>query len=122
MNEKLIYIASQYNDKTSGDKLRNTHISLDAATELYEKSNHKLVPYPPLWTHYLDERMDYLKYPPRSNEYWYAFDNAIIPKCDGLIKLTKQGESKGADAEEVLAKSLGIPVFYSIEDCIKEML
>ena len=116
-NEKLIYIASKYSDINSGAKLKNTHVSFDAAIELYEKSNHQLVPYPPLWTHFLDERMDYLGYPPRPNEYWYAFDNVIVPRCDSMIKLTKTGVSKGADAEEDLFKKLGKPVYYSIMDC-----
>ena len=118
MTEKLVYIASKYNDKTAGAKLRNTHISFDAARELYSKSNHQLVPYSPLWTHFLDERMDYMGDPPRDNPFWYAFDNVIIPKCDALIKLTKDGESTGADNEEILAKKLGIPVYYSINECI----
>ncbi len=118
MNEKLAYVASKYHTDTAGGKLKNTHISIDAAIEVYEKSKHNIVPYPPLWTHFMDERMDYLGMTPRPNEYWYAFDNVIIPKCDLMVKLTKMGESKGADMEEVLAKKLGIPVFYSIDEMI----
>lgn len=117
---KLIYIASKYNDPSHGQKLANTHKSFDAARILYEKSDHMLVPYSPLWTHFLDERMEYLGDPPKPNAYWYEFDNVIIPKCDGLLKLTKMGESKGADAEEILAKSLDIPVYYSMEQILDE--
>jgi len=122
MTEKLVYIASKYNDKTAGAKLANTHISFDAARELYKKSNHQLVPYCPLWTHFLDERMDYLRDDPRSNEFWYAFDNVIVPKCDAMLKITKQGESTGADNEEILAKKLGIPVFYSVDEIVENYL
>jgi len=118
----LVYIASKYSAETSGERLRNTHISIDAADELYQKSGRKIVPYPPLWTHYMDERRDYLGKSKMENEEWYAYDNAIIPKCDAMIKLTAHGVSHGADEEEKLAIKLGIPVYYSIDECIGAML
>lgn len=116
----LVYIASKYNDNTAGAKLSNTHVSFDAAIELYKQSKHELVPYSPLWTHFLDERMDYLREPKMENADWYEFDNVIIPKCDKLLKLTALGVSKGADMEEVLAKKLGIPVYYSMAEIIND--
>lgn len=115
---KLVYIASKYNAPFTGARLRNVHINFDAAAEMYMASHHELVPYSPLWTHFLDERMMYTDNTTRSNEYWYEFDNAIIPKMDALLKLTKPGESKGADMEEVLAHKLKIPVFYSIMEIL----
>ena len=116
---KMVYIASKYNEPSSGARLQNTHINFDFAIELYTRSKHELVPYSPLWTHFLDERMQYLKMGERENEFWYEFDNAIIPKMDAMLKVTKWGESKGADAEEVLAEHLKIPVFYTMEQILK---
>lgn len=115
----MVYIASKYHELTTGGRLRNVHKSFDAAKELYQRSEHNLVPYSPLWTHFLDERIMYTDSTTRSNEWWYAFDNSIIPKMDALLKLTKPGESKGADLEEQLANSLKIPVFYSIEEILQ---
>jgi len=37
-----------------------------------------------------------------------------ITVCDCVLRL--EGESPGADAEVVLAKKKGIPVFYSIDE------
>lgn len=115
---KMVYIASKYNEPSSGARLRNTHIQLDMAANLYMSSHHELVPYAPTWTHYLDERMMYTDNTQRANEYWYEFDNAILPKMDAVLKLTKPGESKGADMEEVLAHKLGIPVFYTLGEIL----
>lgn len=115
----LVYIASKYNEKTTGAKLRNTHISIDAGIELYKKSNHKHIPHCPLLTHWIEERMDYNGEPPRENEFWYEYDNQIIPLCGALIKLTKPGESKGADMEEQLANKLEIPVYYSVDEFLE---
>ena len=63
--------------------------------------------------------MDYLGYPKRPNSYWYDYDNLIIPICDGLLKISKDGESKGADAEEALAVKLGKPVYHSVEEVLE---
>lgn len=60
--------------------------------------------------------MDYLGMPPRENEFWYAFDNLIIPKCDAVFKFSKDGESRGADAEEKLAKELGLILYHNFDE------
>lgn len=121
-NEKLVYIAGKYYEKSIGARLFNTHKMIDAGIELYIKSNKKLVPYIPTWTHWMEERMDYLKYPERPNEFWYAFDDVFLPKCDALVKICDLGISKGADLEEKLAKKLNIPVYYSIKEILEKEL
>lgn len=117
-NKMIVYLAYKYNAPSDGERLRNTDYVIDKAIEIYERSGHKMYPHIPHLTHYIEKRMDYLGYPARPNEYWYDFDNLILPKCDILLKLSKDGESKGADAEEQLAKSLGIPVVYSIVELL----
>lgn len=115
---KIVYVAGKYYEKTIGARLSNTHKCIDIAIELYEKSNKTLIPYVPVWTHWMEERMDYLRYPERPNEYWYAFDDNFLPKCDLFLKTCDKGISKGADQEEELAKRLGIPVYYSLNSIL----
>jgi len=55
----LVYIASKYNAPTTGEKLHNTHISIDAGIELYKRTNHKHIPHCPLLTHWVEERMEH---------------------------------------------------------------
>lgn len=115
---KLIYVAGKYWEPTIGARLANTHKIIDVGIEIYEKSNKTLVPYIPVWTHWMEERMDYLRYPERPNEYWYAFDDNFLPKCDAFIKTCGLGISKGADQEEILAKKLNIPTYYSVNSLL----
>jgi len=114
----IIYVAGKYNAPTTGEKLFNVHKAMDVGIRLYEESEHKIYPSVPHLTHWVEERMDYLGYPSRENSYWYQFDNLIIPKCDGLLKISKDGESKGADAEQALAEKLGIPVYRTVEEVL----
>ena len=113
-SEIIIYIAGKYYAKTVGERLKNTHKAIDWGIKIYnEKGHYPLIPHT---THWIEERMDYLGMPPRENEFWYAFDNIIIPKCDAIFKFSKDGESKGADAEEKLAKKLGLIMYKSFDD------
>jgi len=109
----IIYIAGKYNAPTTGEKLKNTHKAMDIGVEVYKMGHYPVIPH---LTHWLEERMDYNGEPPRQNEWWYNFDNLIIPKCDALLKISKPGESKGADLEEQLAEKLGLKVYYNIHD------
>ena|SRR3990167_1838591 len=113
----IIYIGGKYNAPTDGERLFNTHKVIDFGIKIYEKGHYPVIPH---LTHWIEKRMDYLGYPPRPNSYWYAFDNLIIPACQGFIKISKDGESKGADAEEVLAKKLGLKIFKTLEDIPNE--
>ena len=109
----IIYIAGKYNAPSTGEKLFNTHKAMDVGIEVYKKGHYPIIPH---LTHWLEERIDYNNEPPRENNYWYGFDNLIIPKCDGILRICKEGESKGADAEVALAKRLHLHVFDSFED------
>jgi len=115
----IIYVAGKYNAPTDGERLYNTNQAIDVAIALYEGSDHKIYPMVPHLTHWIEKRMDYRKMNSRENSYWYQFDNLIIPKCDGMLKISKDGESKGADAEEALAIKLGLPIYHSVEEVLK---
>lgn len=103
--EKLkVYIASPY---TIGNQLENTHRQIHVAEILM---NNGIVPFTPLFTHYHHELH------PRSNESWLEWDFEWLKLCDCVLRL--DGESRGADEEEKYAKSLGIPIFYDINELI----
>jgi len=54
---------------------------------------------------------------PRPLEFWYAYDVALLRRCDALYRLP--GASTGADAEVVYAEALGIPVITD-RDALRE--
>ena len=109
----IIYIAGKYGAPTDGEKLKNTNKAIDVAIKVYKLGHYPLVPH---LTHWIEKRMDYNGEPPRENDYWYTFDNLIIPKCDGILRICPEGLSKGADAEMEYAKRLNLQVFDTIED------
>lgn len=51
---------------------------------------------------------------PRPYQDWIKIDLEWVKKCDCLLRL--EGESKGADGEVELAKSLNKPIFYNETD------
>ena len=51
---------------------------------------------------------------PRKYQEWLDYDNQWIPVCDAIYRLP--GASNGADLEIKLAVSLGIPIFYSMDE------
>lgn len=51
---------------------------------------------------------------PNPYEIWMKWDLEWLRQCHALLRL--HGSSHGADREERLARDLGIPVFYSVEE------
>ncbi|MBS1663051.1 MAG: DUF4406 domain-containing protein [Bacteroidetes bacterium] len=49
-----------------------------------------------------------------SEEILYPVAARLITKCDAVVRL--EGASKGADEDVRLAKELGLPVYYNVED------
>jgi hypothetical protein len=49
-------------------------------------------------------------------EPWLTMDLEIVRRCDAVVRLP--GDSSGADGEVAHAKSLGLPVFESVAECI----
>ena len=99
---KKVFISSPY---TIGDVALNVRIQLDVSDKLLSLG---YIPYTPLLSHF--QHM----VNPRSYEDWLKLDFEWLKVCDCVLKLL--GESKGADKETELAKQLGIPVFYSIQE------
>ena len=99
-----VYIAGPY---TKGDIAVNVKTMMDIANALIEKG---FAPFVPLYSHF--QHMAH----PQPYEVWTTLDLEWVKCCDCLLRIP--GESKGADAEVEYAKSLGIPVYYDVEDII----
>jgi hypothetical protein len=100
-----IYIASPY---TVGDVAVNVKNQMDAAAKLMDAG---FAPFVPLYSHF--QHMAH----PRPYTVWTALDNEWVEACDCLLRLP--GESKGADEEVKLAESLGLPIYYSVQEAIE---
>ena len=100
-----VYIASPY---TVGDPAVNVKRQIDVTDILL---NHGFSPYTPLYAHF--QHMVH----PRSYEDWMKLDLDWIEVCNCLLRLG--GESPGADIEVKHAKSIGLHIFYSIDELIK---
>lgn len=99
-----IYVAGPY---SKGDPCVNTHIAIQAGQSLLD---YGFVPFVPHVSHFWHTMI------PNPYEVWMEWDAEWIKVCDGLVRLP--GESAGADREVVLANSLGIPVFLSIQEVL----
>jgi hypothetical protein len=102
-----VYIASPY---TKGDVAQNVRRQIDAANQLAKLG---YVPFWPLSSHFWHMVHEH------EYEFWMRQDEEWVRRCDCLLRLP--GESAGADQEVALAKSLNIPVFYSIESLIENL-
>lgn len=101
-----IYIASPY---TLGSQSENVRVQLDAFQFLRSEG---FIPFAPLFLHFYD-----IVHPISYQECMtYCFE--WLSDCDYLLRL--EGESKGADLEVAKAIELGIPVFYSFHELLKE--
>lgn len=108
-----IYIASKYTAPTEEEKYNNALVQIDAAIELMRLGHE---PFVPLLNHFLDARA-------REKEIVFTWDRYMqyclewLRQCDALLFLS---ESKGSLIELQMAKELGMPVFYSVEE-VKEV-
>lgn len=94
----MVYLAGPY---TSPDPVENTHKVIRLAAELVDEGLvTPVVPHLTLLWHLVD---------PRPLEFWYAYDVAMLRRCDALYRI--EGESTGADREANYASTAGIPVF-----------
>ncbi len=107
----LVYIASPY---TKGDVGINTRFQCQIWNDMMNDG--RVLPYAPLWSHFQHTMF------PRPYEDWIEYDNAIIPRMDALVRLSAEymplgyfeDKSSGADAEVELARSHGLPVFFTL--------
>lgn len=52
------------------------------------------------------------------NEIQYPTAHRLLTKCDALLRI--KGESKGADQDVVIAKKLGLKIFYDLNEIPNE--
>lgn len=97
-----IYVAGPY---TKGNVEENVNKAIDLADKL---SKIGFMPFVPHLLHFWHLRHE-LTY-----DFCCELDNEYLLVCDALIRIP--GESAGSDAEEKLAYTNNIPVFYTIED------
>lgn len=103
-----IYIAGPY---SKDDPVINTANAIKAAEILVSHGYTPYIPHLTMFWHFII---------PHEIDYWYKYDLEWLDKCDCLLRLP--GKSSGADAEVTHAIVKGIPVYYSIEDCIHDNL
>ena len=101
---KYIYIAGPYEKP---DPVVNTRNTILVADELLNLGFVPFVPHLTLLWHMVS---------PHDVPVWYEYDYEWLKKCDAVLRL--EGESKGAHNEVILAASLDIPVFFSVEELV----
>lgn len=99
-----IYISGPY---TLGDVAVNVKRAIDAGDKVLEKGHIPFVPHLSHFWHFIS---------PKPWETWMKIDKEWILFCDAILRLP--GESKGADIEVEYAQSMGIPIYYSLEDIL----
>lgn len=102
----LVYIAGPYSHP---DPVANTNAVIAFASELIDEG--LVTPFVPHLT------LLWHAVRPRPLDFWYAYDVAVLRRCDALYRL--RGASTGADAEVAYAKAAGIPVITD-QDALRE--
>ena len=104
---KYIYVAGPY---TRGDPVVNTRNAILAGEEIIKLGYVPFVPHLSHLWHMVS---------PHDIGYWYNYDFEWLRKCDAILRLP--GESSGSDKEVIVAKLMGLPVYYSVQE-IPELL
>lgn len=106
MRKPRVYIAGPIT--SSGNLTENVRTGILTMRQLYDLG---FVPFCP----HLSELVNMVR--PMSWDHWLDFDRAWITVCDAIFRLP--GFSKGADAEEVYAGGLGIPVLKDLNELLR---
>lgn len=104
-----IYVAGPFSDRSEQAVLKNVMIAVDAGWELLRRGHDALVPHLNYW---LDQRAKLLG-TDLGYETYLRNDLAWLRVAEGMLCL---GSSPGTDRELALAKELGIPIYYNIEE------
>jgi hypothetical protein len=107
----LVYVAGPYSDggkATMEERRRNVTLALKVADRCIRSG---LVPFTPHLSHHFDTQF------PHDYEVWLEMDMAILKRCNCLFRM--EGESAGADQEELLAGIVGIPCFRDFNAMVK---
>lgn len=103
VGKPLVYLAGPYTLPSPDENVRET---LRRAEEILAKG--EAVPLVPHLTQLWD------LYHHKAVEGWYAYDLALLARCDALFRLP--GPSRGAEVELQFAHARGIPAFDNDND------
>jgi nucleoside 2-deoxyribosyltransferase len=103
VDRPLVYIAGPY---TQPDPVANTNAVIALASELIDEG--LVTPFVPHLT------LLWHAVRPRPLDFWYAYDVALLQRCDALFRIP--GKSSGADMEVEFALTNGISVFTERSD------
>jgi hypothetical protein len=93
---------------------KNVNIAITIANAIFKKGHYAFIPHLSHYTHIHESNQ--CKAP---KEFWYEYDNTFLEKwANALFYIAP---SNGADMERELAKKLGYPIFYRLEE-IKEYI
>jgi hypothetical protein len=101
---RKVFVSGPY---SKGHVLDNVRDAIDAANRLWAAGFAPFVPHLNLVWHLVS---------PKPYEEWLDIDAEWLPACGLLVRLP--GESSGADKEVALAESMGIPVYYGVEQLL----
>lgn len=100
-----VYIAGPY---AKGDVAVNVRNAIGTADLVLDLGH---IPYVPHLIHFW-----HLLHP-HPHHVWLALDRKWLLLCDAVFRLP--GKSIGADMEVKLAKSLGLPIYYNLDEVPK---
>jgi len=104
MKKIRVYVAAPY---TQGDVAINVANAINAGNKLIDYGYYPFVPHLSHFQHMLKEQ---------PYEKWLEIDIEWLKQCNVLLRL--KGVSNGADKEVEFAKSVGIPIVYSIPELL----
>lgn len=110
MKSKIrVYIAGPYSQGNVGENVRAAILHADMLKE--EFPGPEVQVYVPHLNHlwHLIHPHDY--------QYWLSMDFAWLMQCTHMLRLP--GDSPGADDEEIVAGTQGIPVFHNFGEAVK---
>ncbi|WP_133650476.1 DUF4406 domain-containing protein [Paraburkholderia flava] len=116
MSALLVLIAGPYRSGTDGDTTRiaaNLHRLEAAALDVYRRGH---LPMIGEWVALPLSAAAGSTHPGDaiSETFLYPVAHRLIRRCDAVLRIA--GASRGADADERIARELGLPVYRSIEE------
>lgn len=102
-----IYLAGPI---TAGNQFNNVHNAIVAAKTLRDAGYCVMVPH--------RSALDEIAFGGQDYEMWMREDFELVRRADALCRLP--GTSSGSDREVAFAKSLKKPVYFGVDECVKE--
>jgi hypothetical protein len=104
---RLVYIAGPYTHSDSADNVR---AAILAGLDIFQAGHTPFIPHLYHFAH-----MVY----PMSYERWMLLDLRWLQICHVVLRLP--GDSPGADREVDFAKQLGMPIYFTLADCVRDL-